>query len=284
MTLEDEFMVRVTNAQGGLSKNDERIIDHLRERLHELAFHTSASLASEVGVSRAAVVRASRKLGYQGFLELRNVARAEARATSESPLTRFTSAKGASAPASSLEVKFHQDEQNLASTVSLVRDTLATVAGEISRADDVYVVGNRKSFAFAMYFQRLLMGLRPGVQLVDPGYPDELARASSNAVVIGLLFRRYSRLSLTLLRQARQRGAKIVVITDGAAHSFLTVADHVLASSTESPSLFQSMVAPVALLEVLAGQIAELNPTVTRASLERAEEFARAQKLLLGKS
>jgi len=279
--LEQEFVVRVTSAQGRLSKNDDRIIEYLRQRLYELPFHTSESLARQVGVSRAAVVRLAHKLGYDGFVELRNHARSEARASYESPLSRFTAAGDRGIPASAVEAKLQQDQQNLISTQELVGELLVPVAQALAKAQDVYVVGNRKSFALALYFHRLLTSLRPHVQLIDPGYPDDLARAGRSDVVAAFLFRRYSKLTASLLETAIGNGARTVILTDGGAHSFLKHADYVLPAVTETSTLYQSMVAPVAVLEALAAEVASIRPSVTRTSLAQADRFATEHGLLL---
>ena len=77
LTLEQELDVRVSEARGQLSRNDERILAFLREHLDELAFHTAESLAQGTDVSAAAVVRFSRRLGFASFRDLRERARAE---------------------------------------------------------------------------------------------------------------------------------------------------------------------------------------------------------------
>ena len=41
LTLEQQLDVRVSDARGRLSRNDERILAFLREHLAELAFHTA---------------------------------------------------------------------------------------------------------------------------------------------------------------------------------------------------------------------------------------------------
>ncbi len=65
-----DFAVRVSDNRSRLSNNDGRIVEYLREHPDELAFHTSKSLAVEVGVSQAAVIRLARKLGYRGGLHM----------------------------------------------------------------------------------------------------------------------------------------------------------------------------------------------------------------------
>jgi DNA-binding MurR/RpiR family transcriptional regulator len=279
--LEQELVVRVTSAQGRLSKNDEKIIKYLRRRLYELPFHTSESLAIQVGVSRAAVVRLAHKLGYEGFVELRNHARNEARASYESPLARFTATGDRGESASAVEEKLEHDRHNLLSTKELVRELVPAAAQTLAKAETVYVLGNRKSFALALYFHRLVTTVRPHVHLVDPGYPDDLVRAGSADVITAFLFRRYSKLTVSLLDTAITAGASTVILTDGGAHSFLKRATYVLPAVTETSTLYQSMVAPVGVLEALAAEVASIRPSITRASLAEADRFAIEHSLLL---
>ena len=77
LSLRQELDVRVADARGRLSRNDERILSFLRDHLDELAFHTAESLAQGTGVSAAAVVRFARRLGFASFRELRERAREE---------------------------------------------------------------------------------------------------------------------------------------------------------------------------------------------------------------
>jgi DNA-binding MurR/RpiR family transcriptional regulator len=71
------------------------------------------------------------------------------------------------------------------------------------------------------------------------------------------------------------------VLTDGGGHDFVRTADHVLVAATDSPTLYQSMVAPLALLESLAAEMALLDPELTRRSLEAAERFTVGQGLVV---
>src|SRR3954454_16476180 len=83
--LGQELDVRVAGARGGLSANDERILAFLHEHLGELAFHTAESLAQGAGVSAAAVVRFSRRLGFASLRELRDRPRGEPQAEQPAP-------------------------------------------------------------------------------------------------------------------------------------------------------------------------------------------------------
>ncbi len=269
--------MRVAQARGTLSSNDERVIEHVRERLDSIAFHTSESLAQSASVSRAAVVRFARKLGYTGFTELRDAARGALRERRESPLGRFSGDEGISL----LERKTQQDTKNLAATRAMVTDLIGPAAQTLSSASSVYVAGNRKSYGLAIYAQRMLDGVRADVRLVDPGFPDDVSSLGPKDVLLTLLFRRYSRQTIALIASAKDAGAKVIVITDGRGHDFADDADHVLAAIADSPTLYESMVATVWLVEALVAETAAVDRKRSRARLQQVERFVEDQSLLL---
>src|SRR3954447_16104644 len=88
LSLGQELDMGVAEARGHLSGNEERILAFLREHLDELAFHTAESLAQGTGVSAAAVVRFSRRLGFASFRDLRERARGELQSTRDTEAPR----------------------------------------------------------------------------------------------------------------------------------------------------------------------------------------------------
>src|SRR5215213_7276427 len=120
-----ELDVRVAGARGGLSANDERILAFLHEHLGELAFHTTESLAQGAGVSAAAVVRFSRRLGYASFRELRDRARGELQAEPPAP---------ASPGATTLGRKIDRDIASLQVLSQLLDGPLEAAAAAIAGA------------------------------------------------------------------------------------------------------------------------------------------------------
>jgi DNA-binding MurR/RpiR family transcriptional regulator len=275
---DEEFAARAADARARLSGNDERILKHLQQNLDELPFHTSDSLSQAVGVSRAAVVRFASKLGYTGFTELQQAARQALRRSQESPLSRFSGE-----PSSSLlEQKAIQDSKNLLATEALARDAIGPAARAIAGAQRVYIIAARRSYGLAVHLDRMLEGLRNGVRLIDPGFPDEIADAGPGDVVVACLFRRYSRLTVDLLGMARTAGAEVVMLTDGRGHDFAAKSDHVIVAVATSPTLYDSMVAPLWALESLIAEVASVDPDRSRERLEAIEDFTEHHRLLLG--
>src|SRR3712207_207342 len=252
-----DLAVRVSDKRSRLSNNDGRIVEYLRKHPDELAFHTSKSLAVEVGVSQAAVIRLARKLGYGGFTELRDAARQELRDGGPTLAARF-SERGEL----STEDMFRQDIDNLVATQSFVEAELPRAAASIAGASSVYVVGDRETLGLAVFLHRRLHIVLQNVNIIDPSFPDDITRVGPNDAVIVCMFPRYSWLSADLLKRAKSSGARTVVIT-------------------ETAYFHWSMVAPVAVLEGLVAEVAAVSPEETRRRLETTDQFKREQGFFL---
>jgi DNA-binding MurR/RpiR family transcriptional regulator len=271
LSLGAELDVRVAQARGGLSGNDERILAFLHEHLGELAFHTAESLAQGAGVSAAAVVRFSRRLGFASFRELRDRARDELQADRDD---------GPAASSSPLGRKVERDIASLQLLAQLLDEPLEAAAAAIAGARATWVLANRETHGLAVYVQRLMHHFREDVRLVDPSFADGLRSLGPEDVVLACTFRPYARLTLDLLRQARSAGARIVVVTDGRAHAFLAPSDVVLAVPVESPTLLLSFTPAVCALEALAARVAMMNADHTHAMLEASARFVTQHDLV----
>jgi DNA-binding MurR/RpiR family transcriptional regulator len=265
LSLGRELDVRVAEARGGLSGNDERILGFLREHLDELAFHTAESLAQGAGVSAAAVVRFSRRLGFASFRELRDRARDE--------LQSGLADEQQAASASVLGRKVERDIASLGVLPQLLDVPLEEAAAAIATARTTWFLANRETFGLAVYAQRLLHQVHSDVRLVDPSFADPLRSLGADDVVVACTFRPYARLTLQLMAYARSAGSRLVVVTDGRAHDFIDEADVVLAVPVESPTLLLSFTPAVCVLEALAARVAMLNVDETHAMLEATAEF-----------
>ena len=275
LTLEQQLDVRVSDARGRLSRNDERILAFLREHLAELAFHTAESLAQGAGVSAAAVVRFSRRLGFASFRELRERARAELQSGREpGPVS-------AGAAPSTLERKVQRDIASLELLARMLEEPLAKASAVIAGADTTWFLANRETYGVAVYAQRLLHHVRGDVRLVDPSFPDPLRSIGAGDAVVACTFRPYARQTLALIDHVRAAGAHLILLTDGRGHGFIGSADVVLAVPVESPTMLLSFTPAVCVLEALVAQVAMLDADRTHDTLDATASFAAAQNLVV---
>ena len=275
LTLEQQLDMRVSDARGRLSRNDERILAFLREHLAELAFHTAESLAQGAGVSAAAVVRFSRRLGFASFRELRERARAELQSGREpGPVS-------AGAAQSTLERKVQRDIASLELLARMLEEPLAKASAVIAGADTTWFLANRETYGVALYAQRLLHHVRGDVRLVDPSFPDPLRSIGAGDAVVACTFRPYARQTLALIDHGRAAGAHLILVTDGRGHGFIGSADVVLAVPVESPTMLLSFTPAVCVLEALVAQVAMLDADRTHDTLDATASFAAAQNLVV---
>jgi DNA-binding MurR/RpiR family transcriptional regulator len=272
--LDQDLEIRLAEARGNLSGNDERVAAFLRDHLGELAFHTAESLAQGAGVSAAAVVRFSRRLGYSSFRDLRERARNQLQSTAESlpPVENqpSTLARKAQRDIASLELLPRLLDEPLTSAARLVADARAT-----------WFMANRETYGLAVYAYRLLHHALARVNLVDPSFPDPLRDVTDGDALLACTFRPYARETLELVGHARSTGAQIILVTDGLAHDFIQASDVVLAVPVDSPSLFLSFTPAVCVLETLAAMVATLDADQTYHTLEATARFSDAQRLTL---
>src|SRR5215470_12070294 len=85
------LLAKIESSLDTLSPNDRRIADYLLSAFPRVAWATVETVASDVGVSKAAVVRFSSRLGYDGFAELQREMQQEVAALFASPLTLLES-------------------------------------------------------------------------------------------------------------------------------------------------------------------------------------------------
>ena len=274
LTLGQELDVRVAEARGGLSGNDERILAFVREHLQELAFHTAESLAQGAGVSPAAVVRFSRRLGYASFRELRDRARDELQSSREAKAT-------APIAGSTLARKVRRDMANLELLPQLLEEPLDAAAAALAGARTIWFLANRETHGLAVYAQRLLHQVRADVRLVDSCFADPLRALGPQDVVVACSFRPYARATLELVAHARSAGARVVLVTDGRGHEFIAPVDIVLAVPVDSPTLLLSFTSAVCALEALAAQVAMLDADHTHDMLDATARFLAEHHLVV---
>ncbi|MFI0765477.1 MurR/RpiR family transcriptional regulator [Streptomyces sp. NPDC021218] len=265
---------RLRHVQGGLSRAEMKIARELTANYPAAGLNSASGLASQAGVSAPTVVRFVARLGFDGYRQFQQSLREEVQARQASPLT-LAPVIGADSPTSELVEAARQvgtatlgqtfaalPEQEFDHAVGLICDPAKRIA----------CFGGRFSQLLAEYLDLHLRVLRPGTIVYTPtpgrdaGFRVDVGRRD---VCVVFDFRRYQDDTVELARHAHEQGAKIVLFTDPWLSPAAEFADVVLPARVEAPSPFDSVVAPVALVETLVAAVhARLGPA--------AEERMRA--------
>ena len=194
------------------------------EHPDEIALGTASSIARRAEVQASTLVRFAQALGFAGFSDLQSVFRSHLRTRwpnySERLKALHERARDSGDPMNLLMGFADSAAQSIAKLRdSAPRDELDRAIALLSRAQTIFLVGQRRSFCVSHYLAYALAQLGVRAVLVDNvgGLgPDQLQNASERDAVIAVSFAPYSPTTISLADGARRRGAPLVVITDSA--------------------------------------------------------------------
>jgi|BarGraIncu00222A_1022003.scaffolds.fasta_scaffold01396_8 DNA-binding MurR/RpiR family transcriptional regulator len=129
----------------------------------------------------------------------------------------------------------------------------------IARARRVGFLGVRSSFAIAFYFRYGYNLIATNGVLFDGlgGFLLDQAEALERGdTLVAISQSPYSAPTVLAIEAARKRGVTLIALTDSELSPLARVATHTLLLRTESLSFFPSMIAPLALVEVLLAGLA----------------------------
>ena len=175
------------------------------------------------------------------------------------------------------------DQHNLQATFSTVDPAVfeAAVRALTQRKARVHVLGLRQAAPLAGYAALYLNLCLPTVRPLATQGPlfleDQLLWVDERDVLLAFTFRRYSVAAAKALRVFRERGAKVVLITDSASAPAARWADQVLVAQCSSASPFDSYTAPMALCNALLAAVAQRCRQPLGEALARGEALWDAQ-------
>ncbi|MCF6465122.1 MurR/RpiR family transcriptional regulator [Clostridium sp. Cult2] len=241
----------IQNSFNRLSKGQKLIAEFIMNSYDRAAFMTAATLGETVGVSESTVVRFANTLGYDGYRELQK----ELQELIKNKLTtvqRISLSKDFAGYENALKQVAKKDMDNIEKTLNEIDYNAFQRAIEITlKANNVFILGLRSSSFLAGYLGFYLRFLLNNVKVVTSGPNDvfeQLLKATDKDVIIGISYPRYSKRTLEALDYGREKGCKIIGITDSLISPAAQYADTTLIASSNMLSFVDSLVAPMSLI------------------------------------
>lgn len=265
------------------SKGQRRIAAYIREHFETAAFMTACKLGKTVGVSESTVVRFATRLGFEGYPEMQ-------KAMKELTSSRLTSVQR-------IEVaREHMSDDDVAQAVlscdmQNIRQTLAEIPNDVFKsavsalvgARRVYIFGAGSCAALANFLAFYLNFLIPDVKLITPAGEAEILEQAIHIgkedVMLGISFPRYSTRSAKTLHFARSRGARVIAITDRPSSPIARLADDCLFAHSDMPTVVDSLVAPMSIINALLVAISLKRQDENRAVLDELEGLWETYKV-----
>ena len=266
---------RMREAIPRMSRGQRMLAEYLRSNIEAAAFLTAKQLGAQVGLSESSVVRFAISLGYDGWPDLQSQLRAEVKARL-STVSRLRQSAARSSRSPEIDI-MSGDMHNIRATIAtLEREVFAKAVDAVSAASRVFIVGTRSARSLALFLGFCLEMCGKCVTYVGTGPRSEIEDVSSTQpddVVIGISFARYSRSTVECFSHASTQRCTTIALTDSLMSPLAEMADITLTAKVDIDSFFESLVAPLSLINALVGRLAQQHEQKTLDTLERFEEL-----------
>ena len=245
----------IQNHMPTFSKGQRMIAQFILESYDKAAFMTASRLGKTVHVSESTVVRFAAMLGYDGYPSMQKALQEMVRSKLTS-VQRIEVANDRMTGQDVLTTVMQSDIALIQATLEETdKDGFHRAVEMILSARRVYILGLRSSAALAdflgCYFNLVFDNIVVVHTTSSSEIFEQLLRVGPEDVVIGLSFPRYSSRTVQAMRFARDRGARIVALTDSETSPLAETATALLLARSDMASFVDSLVAPLSLVNAL---------------------------------
>lgn len=280
-----ELRHRIFAAAGDLTRQQRAISEYVLDHMQEIPFLSVPELAERTGASEATVVRFCQRLGYSGYADLKmamvEALRDEMAASASAPSTGDVAA----IQRDSLLAVAKLEQQNIQRTLDSVdRKVFRQVAAALFRADHVYTFGLGISayladFACYLFTEHGLRATRLATRYTSPREQLVVLRPSDLVVVFS--FPPYSKQTLEVLEESRERGIPTVAVTDRETAPAASLARDALIVSSHGMTFTNATASAQVLLNALVVEIASSHRGETVDAISRINRILREQSYLV---
>lgn len=254
MTLQ-ELLNQIRCKQASFSAAQRLVASYVVENYHMIPFLSISDLADSIGVSNNTVVKFCNRLGFDRFAEFKKL------------ISEYVSQRTTSDLIISQKLSLSSDDsffaRGMEEDCSCIQTTLSDPSNQenlprlldlMDQAQHIYITGARSSATMASLFVTELRYLNYKVHELLPGpgdYLDRLSMVEPTDLVIALTFPRYTVQIVHGLRDLRQIGVPIVLLTDtglSPAHPYADITFHCAVNSNH---YFPSLSGCLSLINVI---------------------------------
>lgn len=259
------------------SKGQKRIANYIAGSYDKAAFMTASKLGKMVNVSESTVVRFAVEIGFDGYPSMQKALQEMVRNKLTS-VQRIEVANDRFGNQDVVSMVLQADMESIRMTSeALDRRVLERAVTDIISAKTIYIVGVRSSAAIAQYMSFYFRNILDNVKLVDSSATSEMIEqmihTGPDDVVIGISLPRYSSRTVKMMEFAKDKGAKVIVITDSTQAPAAKRADHTLVAKSGMVSVVDSLVAPMSLVNALIVSVSRKNEQEMSRIFENLEQI-----------
>ncbi|QIQ21576.1 MurR/RpiR family transcriptional regulator [Zophobihabitans entericus] len=251
----------------GLSKRLQQVARYVLDNGDSVCFDTITVIAQKAEVPPSTLIRFARLFGFKGFNDMKRVLRqyhigttplyTERVNLSETESGQFDDLAGPQEVLSAFAQVNIEALQELPAQVH--ESELKNAIRLLKNADNIYVVGFRRSFSVACYLSYALCNLEMKSILIDSVggmYRSQLNGATKRDVIFVVSYSPYATEVLELLEIADKRGMKKIALTDSHVSPLLDSSNVTFVVKEAELNHFRSQVVSLSLIQSLVVSLA----------------------------
>ena len=276
---------RILAAASALSRRQRAIADFVLDKYHEVPFLSVFELAERTGASEATVVRFCQRIGYSGYSAMKTALVDALRREMQIDGDTADDAPAADIGRDALSAVARLEEHNIRRLVAGAdKATFRGVATALFKADHVFTSGfgisaYHADFASYLFTQHGLRSTCLATRFTSPR--EQLIVLRPSDIVVAFSFPPYSKQTLDILEECRQRGIPSVAITDRVTAPGAAIADQALVVSSDRMTFTNASAAVHVLLHALVVEIGERHRGKTVDAISRINEILRDNTYLV---
>jgi DNA-binding MurR/RpiR family transcriptional regulator len=258
------------------TKSEKKIANYLLSDFPFSAVGNLADISENVEISVPTIQRMVLRMGYSGFPEFRKSILTElSQEQAKSPLSRMSNSKNADGSKTYL-----QTIKNIEATFTNLKPELLDQASSLlaNSSFGLWCIGGRFTGTMATLFARHLKTIRAHVfefTYYEGAFADIYINADKNTLLFITDIRRYDAPIFELCKASKQKGAKIILITDTWGSPSKADADVVIPVQTNSPSGWDSNASLMVVLEEIMALTTKKIGAKGHDQLKNREEFGK---------
>jgi len=269
---------KINGGRAGLTAADHKLSAVLMADYPVAGLASISDFARTAGVSTPSVLRFAKRLGFSGFPAFQQALRDEVSAQLQNPVEKPDQWSASAPRGHILNTLADAAMENLGTSLRHIDhqafDEICKLLGDLSSR--VHIAGGRITGHLAAYLHTHLQMARGGVWLVPSGeayWPQHLLEIERGDVLIVFDVRRYAARVQEFAASAKQRGARIVLITDQWMSPVSRLAEHTLVLRLEVPSGWDSNVVTLFVVEAMVASVVNQNWKATRARIHEIDAY-----------
>lgn len=254
---------KIRTSYDSLSKRLKQVARYILDNGNTIPFETIASIAEKANVPPSTLIRFANNYGFDGFNEMKQVFRQHlmeetVNYTERASLTRQAISDGPAVPqtpAEILKVFSMVNEQALQQLSGQIHDRdLERAVKLLAEAENIYVIGFRRSFSIAAYLTTALRQLERRTYLIDGlggMFNAQLNMVRPTDVVISISILPYAQEVVDLVAMGAAQGARQIAITDSVVSPLIAFSEVCFVVREAQVDGFRSQIASMCLAQAL---------------------------------